>query len=253
MNAHLAHHPPSTGPASGRLRNAFLPGAVVGLVAMLAFIGFLQRDGEATGTFQAAPPVDCLASDDKVIDEQARLCYDIPAGWTTAPESDLQEYSDGSDGTTYTSGLVADQSKGIVVYASPDGHLMYANEGMSLEQVTEDLASRTLRAIASDGLQIDTRTTTIHGFEAATSTASVPIPDESTESDEPVAGWARATMVDLGEGVSFVYSAMVVTEAELLQGDGRIAEMNAVHDSISVHQEEAPEEGLDALGGAARR
>lgn len=210
-------------------RGSIIVRAVVGLLTLVLIVDgvVLWNNWEAwTG---------CFVNDDRVIDEQARLCYDKPEGWTVSGREKLWTEYDGPGTALFTSGLQLDIEFAPLVHASPDGEF-YLEEmpgKNDVEQVSEALALGSSLINEVEGAESETEAITVDGCEAATTTAHRLF----SALDGDWAGkafWSRVTVVDVGDGLSFLYTTAVVDEYELEEDDGTIADLETMHDSLSV-------------------
>lgn len=210
-------------------RSSIIVRAVVGLLTLVLVVDgvVLWNNWEAwTG---------CFANDDRVIDEQARLCYDKPDGWTVSGPDQLWTEYDGPGTAVFTSGLELDIEFAPLVHASPDGEF-YLEETPGkddLEQVSEELALGSSLINEAEGAQSETEAVTVDGCEAATTRAHRLF----SAADGEWAGkafWSRVTVVDVGDGLSFLYTTALIDEHELEEDDGTIADLDSLHESLSV-------------------
>jgi hypothetical protein len=199
---------------------------VVLLVVLAVDAFFLWRNWDAwTGCFDA---------DDRIIDEASGLCYTVPPGWSATSAAELEAEYNGPGTPLYTSGLELVGEDSTIFHASSDGEI-YTKDGATLEEVSEALAlGNSLMQSEGDEPEVETESITVDGCEAVTTTASREVPPTESGEDDDMLMWTRVTVVDVGDGISFLYSSTLTETSRSDDEDGPIAGMETVHDSIAV-------------------
>lgn len=202
-----------------------MPLSVVALIAAGYFVWTQWHDW--TG---------CRPSGDRVIDTAARLCYENPEAWTALTEAEIEQRYRGPGLAYVTSGLHSHTEDDPAVEVSVD-EFYYAdgaNADVSLLEFAE--ATAVSSELMQDVIEPETASEaiTVDGHEAATATAFGAVPSTYQEGDGDLQFWVRVTVVDVGEGVSKMYSSATVPERELNAGDGMLAAIEAIHESITV-------------------
>jgi hypothetical protein len=178
----------------------------------------------------------CIDDEHHVIDEESRLCYVLPDGWTRVSGAELAEEAEEDGWYEYTS-RVSDpdgneQSAWAEVSSSEPYLLGDIPSGDDLEEFARMLATGS-EAMSAGDLEVVSETLTIGDHEAATATAQVlwgPI-----GSDGPSTWlWKRVTIVKIGDEASIMFATAMGDQDQLETEGGPIETLNIIHDSIDV-------------------
>lgn len=215
--------------AAGRRKRQVMVGAVVGVLALvLVFDGIVlwRNWDEWAGCFEA---------EDRVIDEEAGLCYERPEGWTLTSDAELEERSGGPGEEVYSSGLELDIERAPEVQVSPNSevHLEGREGEVTLEELAEAKAlGSQLMQSGEEEAEVDSESATVDGCEAAIATARHEVSGAAFGEDGDFVVWSRVTVIDVGDGTASLYSAVLVPESDE-DGDA-IAMLEDIHESIAV-------------------
>lgn len=202
---------------------------VLGVVAALVGAGFVVRSQwhDWTG---------CRPSDERVIDEASRLCYENPDGWPELTEAEIEQNYRGPGLDYLTSGLnsAAEGDPFIKVFVDEYFYADGANADTSLVEFAETQATSSNLMQAITDPEIESEALTVDGYEAATATAFGVVPSTYEEGDGDLQFWVRVTVVDLGDSVSLMYSGATIPVRELTTEGGEVATLDEIHDSITI-------------------
>lgn len=175
--------------------------------------------------------ITCSDAPDHVVDEEAGLCYIHPLDWVELSEGELE-------GSQHTSGLRPPEDHLAGVYGAPADHYVG-----SIESITDDelealaIVLATMSQTMSEGEgdpYIESEALSIDGREAATATARMPSDRLGSRAVPAAVMWVRATVVDVGDGISVMITTASVGQYESdVKGD-TIAILDGIHDSIAV-------------------
>ncbi|GAA2163932.1 hypothetical protein GCM10010403_47820 [Glycomyces rutgersensis] len=174
----------------------------------------------------------CAEDDSHLIDDEARLCYRIPDGWSAMTDAEREAAAELTGSEVPTSGLHSSEDVFVLVEVHSLGAYFGGEVPDEELRIQAELVAVSSPAVVHADHSIESEAFTIGDHQAATATASVP--GAGVGADDMTL-WVRATVVDLGEEQSVLWTMTVGSTADLDGEDGAIAILDEIHDSIDIH------------------
>jgi hypothetical protein len=213
---------PPPAPEPGRPRWKLLAAAAT-VLGLLAITVLVWQPWDRLGS--------CSEDAAHLIDEEARLCYRIPDGWSAMTDAEREAAAELTGSEVPTSGLHSSEDAFVLVEVHSLGAYFDGEVPDEELRIQAELVAVSSPAMVHAEYSMESEAFTIGDHDAATATASVP--GAGVGADD-MTSWVRATVVDLGEEQSVLWTMTVGATADLDGEDGVIAILSELHDSLAV-------------------